>query len=177
MEPRQQSSLSGVANRLRVSNPATKLHKLAQMLEQPTPESLYRHLVSPWRGPLPLRGDLSAHHSDAAQRWPALEGYANKMMAMDAATYLPDDILAKVDRAAMAASLETRVPFLDPRVIEFAWRLPMDMKIRNGQGKWLLRQLWPGMFLPTCSSGEAGIQRATGCLAARTAQGVGGVPA
>ena len=62
-------------------------------------------------------------------------------MAVDTLTYLPDDILVKVDRAAMAASLETRVPFLDPRVIDFAWHLPLGQKVRAGQGKWLLRQL------------------------------------
>jgi asparagine synthase (glutamine-hydrolysing) len=106
-------------------------------------DELYRSLVTEWpqawqivRGAtyLPTILDdpeLVADVLDAEHR----------MMLWDTVNYLPDDILTKVDRAAMSVSLETRVPFLDHRVVELAWRLPLHMKIRNGQGKWALRQV------------------------------------
>jgi len=129
-------------SRLRVSNPGDKLHKLAEVLAAPSPEALYAELVSQWRGPLPLLGiDEPSTLVATPSHWPVLPSFTERMMAVDTLTYLPDDILVKIDRAAMAASLETRVPFLDPRVIDFAWRLPLGQKVRDGQGKWLLRQL------------------------------------
>lgn len=128
--------------RFRVSNPGDKLHKLAEVMGARSREALYRDLVSQWRGALPMLGaneplTLVADPS----RWPTLSDFTERMMAVDTLSYLPDDILVKVDRAAMAASLEMRIPFLDPRVIDFAWRLPLRQKVRDGQGKWLLRQL------------------------------------
>ena len=129
-------------DRWQVNNPGDKLQKLAGVLAAPTQEALYRDLVSQWRGALPLRG-LTEPGTIVAdkRRWPQLKEFEEQMMAVDTLTYLPDDILVKVDRAAMAESLETRVPFLDERVIKFAWSLPFQMKIRQGRGKWILRQL------------------------------------
>jgi asparagine synthase (glutamine-hydrolysing) len=78
---------------------------------------------------------------DTPQAWPDVDDYQLWMMAMSAQTYMIDDILVKVDRAAMANSLEVRVPMLDHRVVELAWRMPLHLKINHGAGKWLLRQV------------------------------------
>lgn len=106
-------------------------------------DDLYKALVAEWMvGATPA---LSAAHSptrsDEIDYAAQIGEPAHRMMLLDGVTYLPDDILAKVDRAAMAVGLETRVPLLDHRVAEIAWRLPISMKIRDGQGKWALRQI------------------------------------
>ncbi|MCI5151208.1 MAG: asparagine synthetase B, partial [Candidatus Electrothrix sp. MAN1_4] len=106
-------------------------------------DELYVSLVSEWPRAADITGceRMPSNLQDERDCWPQLADPVTRMMVLDGLTYLPDDILVKVDRAAMAVSLETRSPFLDRDLIEFAWSLPMDMKIRNGKGKWLLRQL------------------------------------
>lgn len=123
--------------------PGNKLHKLAEILAVPNPEAMYTKLVSHWKEPEALvvsSSDLLTSISDR-QCWEQLTNFTQCMMYLDTVTYLPGDVLVKVDRASMGVSLEARVPLLDHRVMEFAWRMPLSMKIRNGQGKWLLRQV------------------------------------
>jgi asparagine synthase (glutamine-hydrolysing) len=119
------------------------LHKLAGVLAVPDPDAMYVGLVSHWNEPesvvINSREPLTTV-SDR-QSWAQLSDYTERMMYLDTVTYLPDDILVKVDRASMGVSLEGRIPLLDHRVVEFAWRLPLSMKIRDEQGKWLLRQV------------------------------------
>ena len=128
---------------LRFRMPGDKMHKLAPVLAFDSDVAVYQQLVSTWTNPDKLV--INGHdNSNLLQTWEelsAIENFEHRMMALDAMTYLPDDILCKVDRAAMGVSLETRIPFLDTRVVEFAWHLPLEMKLRNGQGKWILRQL------------------------------------
>lgn len=128
---------------LHYSQAGDKLHKLAELLALPSAEHIYRRLVSFWDRPdaLVIGGHEPATAPTDAGQWARLPGFTERMMYLDTVTYLPGDILVKVDRAAMAVSLETRVPFLDHRVVEWAWRAPLNMKIRHGQGKWLLRQV------------------------------------
>ncbi|MHB8938517.1 MAG: asparagine synthase (glutamine-hydrolyzing) [Thiobacillus sp.] len=129
--------------RLRYANPGDKLHKAAEILAVRSPEEIYLGLVSHWKNPahlVPGSVEPLTLLTDPGQQ-ADLPDFEHRMMVLDTVTYLPDDILTKVDRAAMAVSLETRVPLLDHRLLEFAWTLPLDMKIRHGQGKWLLRQV------------------------------------
>ena len=128
---------------LRQRTPGDKLHKLAEVLPARDPAALYYALVSHWKNP----GSLVAGGVEpfTALTEPgagaALSDAGERAMYLDLVSYLPDDILAKVDRASMAVGLEARVPLLDHRVVEFAWTLPRRMKIRDGQSKWILRQV------------------------------------
>ncbi len=121
-----------------------KMHKLAHRVSGiDSLDDLYRRLVVEWPDNVDLvRGARRQPTAlDNRELVAGIDTAEDRMMLWDSLTYLPDDILAKVDRAAMGVSLETRVPFLDHRVAELAWRLPLDMKIRNGEGKWALRQV------------------------------------
>jgi asparagine synthase (glutamine-hydrolysing) len=126
------SSRSGLVN-------GNRMEKLASVLDVPSVDELYLRLTSTW--PDPQRLLVTGGESPA--RLPS-DGFASppeRMMLADLQGYLPDDILTKVDRATMGASLEARAPLLDHRVVEFAWRLPIGQKIRSGEGKWLLRRI------------------------------------
>ena len=120
------------------------LHKFAaSVLPAESPAAMYRALVSHWQDPAIVV--LNSHEPptllEDCNVQGALPHSLERMMLTDQVTYLPDDILVKVDRAAMSVSLETRVPLLDHRVVEFAWQVPLHQKIRDGQTKWLLRQV------------------------------------
>lgn len=135
-----------VLDRLGTTQSRVKMQKLARVLsagELRSIDDLYRGLVSEWpdAARMVINGHIPTNLLDQRNRWPRLSDPVARMMALDGLTYLPDDILVKVDRASMAVSLETRAPFLDRDVMEFAWTLPMSMKLRNGKGKWILRQL------------------------------------
>jgi asparagine synthase (glutamine-hydrolysing) len=120
---------------------ADRLRKLAGVFGARSDDDVYQQIVSFWPpGANPAMHGVAPHTAFADAPCSKLD-FAARMMLLDLRTYLPDDILVKVDRAAMAASLETRVPLLDHRIVEFALGLPAHQKIRAGQGKWILRQL------------------------------------
>ena len=120
-----------------------RLHKLADVLRHSNGPDFYRSLVSCFQDPalIVLGGHESAGILSNPDNWPALSDFRELMMALDTLSYLPGDILTKVDRASMAVSLETRIPFLDHTLIEWVWRFPFDLKLHHGQTKWALRQV------------------------------------
>ena len=128
---------------IKVQNPGDKLQKLADVLAMDNPRALYWGLVSLWKNPTEVVAGATEPVTifNETQQRTGLKDFRQQMMFMDTVTYLPDDILVKVDRASMGVSLEARVPLLDHRIVEFAWRLPVSMKIRRGQGKWILRKV------------------------------------
>jgi asparagine synthase (glutamine-hydrolysing) len=120
---------------------ADRLPKIADLIKHETEESFYRHLVSHWKDPDKVV--LNANEADSvfARFNSPGESFQQKMMHLDMLSYLPDDILTKVDRASMATSLEARVPLLDHRLVEFAWQLPMQYKLNGHQGKYIFREV------------------------------------
>ena len=129
--------------RLLQRTPGEKLHKIANFVAGGSPEEMYRTLASVWDGSTCPVLEVSEPPTvlDEQAHQVSFPDFAQFMMYFDTITYLPDDILVKVDRASMGVSLEVRAPYLDHRVVELAWRLPLSMKIREGQGKWLLRRV------------------------------------
>jgi asparagine synthase (glutamine-hydrolysing) len=126
---------------LRPRLPGDKLHKMAGVMGAEDLRALYIGLASHWDPATVTSAAEPSTLLTSTADWPALSDFAQQMMFLDTLTYLPDDILTKLDRASMAVSLEARLPLLDPRVVEFAWRLPASMKIRGQEGKWLLRRV------------------------------------
>jgi asparagine synthase (glutamine-hydrolysing) len=127
-------------SKYRVHMPGDRMHKAADVLECSNEGEAYQRLLSFWWHQPVVLG-VAPGEIALMKPWPSMTNPIHTMMLLDAITYLPDDILVKVDRAAMAVSLETRVPMLDHRVFEFAWQLPAHLKVRQGAGKWILRQL------------------------------------
>ena len=124
-------------------NLGDKLHKAADVLAAKSSFDLYKGLTSQWNFPeeVVIGGKEPLTAITDPKRRPQLTNNIKQMMALDTISYLPDDILTKVDRAAMGVSLETRVPFLNHKVVEFAWSLPLEFKLRNGIGKWCLKEV------------------------------------
>ncbi len=123
--------------------PGDKLYKLSEILDKNSPDEMYRMLISHEKYPERIvknayEPETILLDKDIKREIP---DYVARMMFFDFLTYLPDDILTKVDRASMWVSLEARVPILDHNIVEFAWKVPLKYKIRDGKGKYLLREV------------------------------------
>ncbi len=134
---------SFLPKRFQIPHLADRLPKLAEVIKEKSAASYYKRLISHWNEPdcLVLGATEPQTIFNRSEQHPKLADFREQMMYLDSMTYLPDDILTKVDRASMAVGLEARVPLLDHRVVEFAWQVPMSLKYRDGKGKWLLREV------------------------------------
>jgi asparagine synthase (glutamine-hydrolysing) len=122
---------------------AERVQKLRRVMSVTSAGSMYRSLLSAWQEPATLIGlrELDEDLNSAILESREPEELLDRMMLADQTTYLPDDLLAKIDRASMAVSLEVRAPLLDHRVVEFSWRIPRTLKLHGTVGKWALRQV------------------------------------
>mgnify|MGYP000123671635 CR=1 FL=1 len=120
-----------------------KLFKLAEILDAGSEDKLYKRLISHWRHPHKLVREAEEPNTvlDHKTISKLIPNFTGRMMFFDLITYLPDDILTKVDRASMAVSLEVRVPLLDHRLVELSKKIPLSLKIKKKKGKWILRQI------------------------------------
>ena len=132
-----------IPRNLRPERVGDRVHKLAALLDLPNPDEVYRYLVSQWQDPATI-SPLASQENNTSWRGTGaadVPEFGERMQYFDTLNYLPDDILTKVDRASMAVGLEARVPILDHRVVEFAWRLPPSFKIGGRVTKRVLRQV------------------------------------
>lgn len=122
---------------------ADKLQKLAEVISVHDREEFYWRLMSKWQFPASLLPRIEEPPTALTSpgQWATLREFIPWMMFVDTISYLPDDILVKLDRASMSVSLESRVPYLDRHVVEFASRIPMSMKVRGRDGKWIIKQI------------------------------------
>ncbi len=128
---------------IKLENLGHNVHTFSGFLQAGTPKEIYRILMSHYQDPASLVKNSMEPATRHSNGWntDSVPHFMERMMLLDTVTYLPDDILTKVDRASMGVSLEARVPLLDHRVVETAWRMPLHLKVRDGQSKWLLRQV------------------------------------
>jgi asparagine synthase (glutamine-hydrolysing) len=140
----------------RLGRSENRLAAVAADLRSPTVDAMFRNRVSRWADPagLVIGGTEPPTPFDEVAQSTVVAEPAQRMMLLDLVSYLPDDILVKVDRTTMAVSLEARNPLLDHRVVEFALRLPVSLKLREGRGKWILRQVL-ARYVPAAQTDRA----------------------
>ena len=130
------------------SKPGFLVPRFAELLKFNKRQELYQQMISHWNQPIVLSANESVPTFGIENPWSSSDNFIEELMFLDMMTYLPDDILTKVDRASMGVGLEVRVPLLDHRVVEFAWSLPLSFKLQGKTGKAILRQVLK-KYLPT----------------------------